>query len=159
MADFLTPAMRSRLMATIRSKDTKPEMLVRSALHQVGFRFRLHDAKLPGRPDLVLKRFRVAIFVNGCFWHGHSCRLYQLPASNSEYWGAKIAKNRARDKSNQRALRRDGWRVIVVRECQLANRVHQKRTLVRLVSKVCKGTSSRNKNRYLSRMSGLFGQH
>lgn len=108
---------RSRNMAAIRSRDTAPELLVRRAVHAAGFRFRLHSRKLPGRPDLVFPRYRVAVFVHGCFWHGHVCKEARRPRSNLSYWTPKIDGNVARDARNVAALRRAGWHVFVVREC------------------------------------------
>jgi len=123
-------------MSRIRSQNTKPEMLVRRFLHARGFRFRLHARDLPGRPDLVLPKYRAVVFVEGCFWHGHSCQKGRVPGTNSDFWQAKVAANQARDKRNQRALRRDGWRVIRVWECQLAKSKTRDATLARLVSRI-----------------------
>ncbi|EKM96329.1 DNA mismatch endonuclease Vsr [Stutzerimonas nosocomialis] len=118
--DIVDPARRSRMMATIRGKDTKPEMLVRRFLHAHGFRFRLHRADLPGKPDIVLPRLRTCIFVHGCFWHRHAgCRYAVLPKTRPEFWAAKLEGNAARDRHAVAALRAAGWRVIVVWECDL----------------------------------------
>lgn len=114
-----TSAERSANMARIRSKDTKPEMLVRRALHGLGFRFRLHVRHLPGRPDIVLPKYRAVIQVKGCFWHGHTCRDGRLPKSNREYWVPKLLKNRERDIANDRKLRRLGWSVHNLWECRV----------------------------------------
>lgn len=120
MTDIVDRATRSRMMSGIRGKDTQPEMVVRRALYARGLRFRLHDRSLPGRPDIVIKKHRVAIFVNGCFWHGHQgCRYFRLPATNPEFWDGKIAGNRARDARKVHALREAGWRVAVVWECAI----------------------------------------
>lgn len=119
MADTLDPAARSRLMARIRGKDTGPELLVRRALHGLRFRYRLHDPRLPGRPDMVLPKHRAVVFVHGCFWHGHGCGLSRMPRSNRPYWRAKIDRNRARDAEVRQRLRRDGWRCLVIWECAL----------------------------------------
>ena len=105
-------------MAGIKAKNTKPEMIVRSLLHSAGYRFRLHRKDLPGRPDVVLPKWRTVIFVHGCFWHRHTCALASRPKSNVLYWTKKIEGNVARDLHNVRALRRLGWRVAVVWECQ-----------------------------------------
>ncbi|MDR0184264.1 very short patch repair endonuclease [Lysobacter arvi] len=136
MADIMTPAQRSERMSRIRSQNTKPEMLVRRFLHGQGFRFRLHARDLPGRPDLVLPKYRTVVFVEGCFWHGHSCQKGRVPGTNPDFWQAKVACNQARDKRNQRALRRDGWRVIRVWECQLAKSKTRAAALARLVSRI-----------------------
>jgi DNA mismatch endonuclease (patch repair protein) len=106
-------------MAAIRSIDTKPELLVRRALHAEGFRFRLHVRDLPGRPDLVLPRHRGVVFVHGCFWHGHDCALFRWPATRQEFWEAKISGNRERDARVLRELRSQGWRTGEVWECAL----------------------------------------
>ena len=107
-------------MARIRSEDTVPEMLVRKMLHAAGFRFRLHRGDLPGKPDIVLPRYKVAIFVHGCFWHGHeSCRDGRRPKSNLDYWNRKLDRNRERDRRSQAKLEAIGWRPLVVWECEL----------------------------------------
>lgn len=118
-ADVVTPEARSRMMAGIRGKDTKPELLIRSALHRAGFRFRLHLASLPGKPDLVLPRYRATIFVHGCFWHGHGCHLFRWPATREAFWREKIGRNIARDGQQMADLAVAGWRVAVIRECAL----------------------------------------
>jgi DNA mismatch endonuclease (patch repair protein) len=118
--DTLTPTKRSELMSRVRSVDTKPEMAVRRLTHRMGFRYRLHDRKLPGKPDLVFPARRKIIFVNGCFWHLHrKCQNERLPKSRPEFWRAKLEGNRARDAKNLRALRRLGWRMLVIWECEL----------------------------------------
>lgn len=118
MADIVSPEKRSRMMAGIRAKDTKPEMLVRRALFAEGFRFRLHRGDLPGGPDIVLPGRKVAIFVHGCFWHRHvGCRFAKLPSSNTDFWCNKLDGNVRRDRRAVEALRSAGWRVLVVWEC------------------------------------------
>jgi len=125
VADVVDRATRSRMMAGIRGVNTRPELRLRSALHRLGFRFRVHDQRLPGRPDLVLPRHRAAIFVHGCFWHRHEgCHWCTTPASNSEFWSAKFAANVERDLRHQEALREAGWRVAVVWECALRQDEH-----------------------------------
>ncbi|MCK0098512.1 very short patch repair endonuclease [Qipengyuania sp. S6317L1] len=110
-------------MSGIRGKDTKPELVVRRFLHSQGFRFRLHRKDLPGRPDIVLPRYKVAIFVNGCFWHGHQdCNLFKLPSSNTSFWQDKISKNRLRDRAKWDELQQIGWSVVVVWECAVAKK-------------------------------------
>ncbi|MAT70514.1 MAG: very short patch repair endonuclease [Planctomycetaceae bacterium] len=117
--DVFTPQQRSRVMRAVKSADTTPEMVVRRLVHGMGYRYRLHASDLPGKPDLVLPRHRKAIFVHGCFWHRHRCAAGQsMPASRVEYWQAKFDRNVKRDAANLRKLRREGWSVLVVWECQ-----------------------------------------
>jgi len=111
---------RSRTMAAVRSKDTRPEMLVRRLTHRLGYRFRLHRRDLPGHPDLVFPRRRAVVFVHGCWWHGHSCsRGARTPKTNLDYWTAKIARNMQRDRASSEALLADGWHVLVLWECEI----------------------------------------
>lgn len=119
MTDVLTPAQRQFNMSRIRGKDTKPELLLRRGLHARGFRFRLHSRTLPGRPDLVFARFRAAVFVHGCFWHGHDCPMFKIPATRTEFWAAKIAGNRKRDTQVLESLALKGWRTLIIWECEL----------------------------------------
>ena len=117
--DVLSPEQRRLNMSRIRGKDTKPEMLLRRRLHAEGFRYRLHARELPGRPDMIFPRHRAALLVHGCFWHGHDCALFRLPATRAELWAAKIAANRVRDQQNDAALAACGWRMLKVWECAL----------------------------------------
>ncbi len=121
MADVVSSEVRSRMMSGIRGKNTKPEIFLRKALHAEGFRFRIHAA-LPGKPDLVLPKWRAVFFVHGCFWHGHNCHLFMWPKSRPEFWRAKISGNRARDKASIVKLTAEGWRVGIVWECSLKGR-------------------------------------
>ncbi len=116
--DRITPDQRSLNMAAVRSHNTKPELAVRSALHAMGLRFRLHQRSLPGSPDIVLKKHSTVIFVNGCFWHGHRCPKGRPPVSRPEFWLPKLERNRERDRNAIRELRKLGWRVVTVWECQ-----------------------------------------
>ena len=109
-------------MAGIRRKDTRPEMILRRGLHARGFRYRLHDRHLPGSPDLVFAGRRAVIFINGCFWHWHSCHLFRLPTTRQEFWRAKLEGNRVRDAAAEAALLADGWRVLTIWECALKGR-------------------------------------
>lgn len=121
--DIVDVSTRSRMMAGIRSKDTKPEMIVRHFLHARGFRYRLHDKNLPSKPDIVLTRYRVAILVHGCFWHQHpGCRFATKPLTNSQKWQAKFEENVSRDAKNIATLIDIGWNVIVIWECGLRGR-------------------------------------
>ena len=119
MVDTLSPEERSRRMALIRCGDTAPEMRVRRLAHSMGYRFRLHDRRLPGKPDLVFPRLHAVVFVHGCFWHRHeNCSLARMPKSRLEFWGPKLMSNRARDARKLAELKAAGWRVLVVWECQ-----------------------------------------
>lgn len=120
VADVVSPEVRSRMMSGIRGGDTRPELALRRALHRLGFRYRLHDRKLPGRPDLVFPGRGAVVFVHGCFWHRHAeCRFTTSPKTNGDFWLAKFAANVARDERATQALHRSGWRVMVAWECQL----------------------------------------
>lgn len=110
-------------MAGIKGKDTKPELLIRRGLHALGFRYRLHEKKLPGKPDLVFPMHRAVIFVHGCFWHGHDCHLFKWPSTREKFWREKITANRENDAKHLTALRTDGWRVLVVWECALKGKL------------------------------------
>jgi DNA mismatch endonuclease (patch repair protein) len=122
MVDSLTPEERSRRMASVGGKNTKPEMTVRRLVHSLGFRYRLHGRKLPGRPDLVFKSRRKAIFVHGCFWHHHGgCRRSRLPSTRVEFWRQKMQENVERDRRNQAELSSKGWAYMIVWECELDN--------------------------------------
>ena len=126
-------------MSRIRSRDTKPELWVRSALHKAGFRFRLHRGDLPGRPDLVLPKYGAVVFVQGCFWHAHHCQKGRVPGTRSEFWKAKLETNQRRDARNVRALRAAGWRVLTIWECELAKAGARERALKRLMQKLSRG--------------------
>jgi len=122
MADHLSKNKRSWNMSRIKSKDTKPEIRVRSILHAMGYRFRLHRNDLPGKPDIVLPKYRTVIFVNGCFWHRHrGCKRCTTPTSNQEYWDKKFQRNVAKDKKHKSKLRKKGWKVAVIWECETKN--------------------------------------
>lgn len=120
MPDVLTPVQRHRNMAAIHSFSTKPEQKLRHALWHQGFRYRVNDKRLPGKPDLVLPKYHTVVFVHGCFWHGHKdCKYYTVPETNKEFWVAKVARNQERDQEVWRKLVAKGWSVIIVWECQL----------------------------------------
>ena len=125
MADFVTPEKRSKIMRGVKQKDTKPEIIVRQALHARGYRFRLHRKDLPGKPDIVLPKHGLAIFVHGCFWHQHrGCKDGRLPASNESYWLPKLARNVERDAEKAAALEEAGWRVVTIWECEARDPGH-----------------------------------
>src|SRR5262249_41358425 len=130
--DRITPSERSRVMACVRARDTRPERRVRSLLHRLGYRFRLHRQGLPGRPDLVLPKYRAVVFIHGCFWHGHTCpKGVTKPASNRAFWDKKLRDNKARDARNRGELEALGWKVIVVWECAAADETALARVLTR----------------------------
>ena len=133
-ADNVSSDVRSRMMAGIRGKNTKPELAIRSALHSLGFRFRLHRKDLPGKPDLVFPKHSAVIFVHGCFWHGHGCHLFKWPKTKSEFWQQKINSNIARDRRDLSALMRGGWRVATIWECSLKGRA---RLPIEAIAELC----------------------
>ena len=106
-------------MSGIRGKDTGPELFIRRALHARGFRYRLHNRRLPGKPDMLFPKYRAVILVSGCFWHGHDCHLFRRPSTRQEFWHRKITRNRQKDRETWQALRARGWRIAVIRECAL----------------------------------------
>ena len=127
MADVLTSEQRRKCMSRIRSKNTKPEIIIRKFLFAHGFRFRINVKRLPGTPDIVLRKYQTVIFVNGCFWHGHeNCKTAHIPKSNVEFWTNKIGKNKKRDEKNKILLKNMGWTVITVWECQLKKDIKEK---------------------------------
>ena len=137
MSDKLTKQQRHHCMSRIRGKNTKPEILVRKGLHARGFRFRLHNKKLPGSPDVVLPKYGVAIMVNGCFWHGHKgCRYANEPKSNVDFWQAKIARNRHRDEVTSAHLEALGWHVVTIWECELRGTDKSARRIDELVKEI-----------------------
>lgn len=119
MTDVHTAAIRSKNMRAIRSKNTKPELYIRSLLHRKGFRFRINDIRLPSKPDVYLPKYKAVILIHGCFWHGHECHLFKWPSSNVEWWKDKITKNRIRDKKNVSELSSKGIRVLIVWQCAI----------------------------------------
>jgi DNA mismatch endonuclease (patch repair protein) len=125
MTDIVDKETRSRMMARIKSKNTGPEKRLRSALHRIGLRFRLHG-KLPGKPDIVLNQFKAVIFVNGCFWHGHNCKLFKWPLTRPEFWQNKIKMNVVRDSRNKQQLKISGWRTLTVWECAMKGNYKKK---------------------------------
>ena len=133
MADILTPEQRRKCMAAVKGANTRPEMIVRKYLFSKGLRYRVNNRKLPGSPDIVLRKYRTVIFVDGCFWHGHEgCKLFKLPQSNRQYWEHKIRLNYAHDYRANVELKLLGWRVIRIWECELRNKAQQAETLTRL---------------------------
>lgn len=117
--DKISKEDRSRNMVAVKNKNTKPEMRVRSAIHRAGFRYSLHSSKLPGKPDIVLRKYKSAVFVHGCFWHGHDCPRGRRPTTNVDFWEKKLSQNVSRDERNRTGLQNLGWRVFVIWECTL----------------------------------------
>lgn len=140
--DVLTGEQRRLNMSRIRSKDTKPEMLVRRGLHRRGLRFRLHDRNLPGTPDLVLPRYRTVIMVQGCFWHGHDCPGSRVPSTRPEFWKSKIARTRERDLTGKGLLTAAGWRALEIWECELHRAADREARLDALAASIRRGTST-----------------
>jgi DNA mismatch endonuclease (patch repair protein) len=135
MTDVFTPEKRSSVMRRVKGKDTAPEMRVRRLLTRMGLRYRLHRQDLPGRPDIVMPGCKLAIFVHGCFWHGHDCaRGARVPKANRDYWLSKVARNRARDLAHTAALQAGGWRVLTVWECALKDEAKLERVVRDLTS-------------------------
>jgi len=141
LADIVDAKTRSRMMAGIRGKNTKPEVTLRKALHSMGYRFRLHHKDLPGRPDIVLPRYRAVILVDGCFWHGHTCKAFRLPNTRREFWETKINQNKIRDENVKQQLTVMGWRIARVWECTLRGKNTSEITAVsRVIGKWLEGS-------------------
>lgn len=136
MSDVHSKEVRSYNMSQIKSKDTKPELLVRKYLFANGLRYRIHDNKLPGKPDIVLPKYKTVIFVNGCFWHGHrGCNYFVLPKTRSDWWRKKIETTVKRDKKNYRLLKKSGWKVVIIFECQIKKGISDENLLQIINSK------------------------
>lgn len=133
MADVFDSDKRSQIMARVRNKNTTPEIILRSILHRAGYRFRINRTDLPGKPDIVLPKYRTVIFVNGCFWHGHDCKRGHRPQTNTQFWNKKIDKNIERDKMTSNELENLGWRVLTVWQCEL-KKSNQDTLLLRIKS-------------------------
>jgi len=143
--DIWDKVKRSSIMSSVKQKDTKQEILVRKYLFSKGFRFRKNDKRLPGSPDIVLPKYKVAIFIHGCFWHGHDCRAGHLPSSNIELWESKINRNKERDKSKEELLGQLKWTVIIIWQCELKNRSVANDRLVLLETEIIKSLPFLNK--------------
>ena len=146
---------RSEIMSRIKSKNTKPEILVRSYLHREGFRFVLNKKDLPGKPDIVLPKHKTCIFVNGCFWHAHDCKNFKMPKTNVDFWKDKFQNNKKRDKRKSRQLRNSGWRVLTVWECE----VRKNKRLETLVRKIKRGKAHEYKTSESSLRDTGFTAH
>ncbi|MBK8503434.1 MAG: DNA mismatch endonuclease Vsr [Saprospiraceae bacterium] len=142
MADVHEPEIRSYNMSQIKGKDTKPEMLIRKYLHSHGFRYRLHDKDLPGKPDIVMPKYNTIVLVHGCFWHGHErCKYYVVPKTRTQWWLDKIDNNKSKDKENENKLRNLGWQVLPVFECELKPEKRNE-TLAKLIKEIRNGHTS-----------------
>lgn len=130
LVDVVDVATRSRMMSGIQGKNTSPEVLIRKALHARGFRFRIHAKQLPGKPDLLFPKYKAAVFIHGCFWHGHACRYFKVPQTRTEFWMEKIGKNQIRDDLQEKALIEMGWRVLVIWECAVRSMKKEKSSLL-----------------------------
>lgn len=119
MVDVVNRATRSRMMSGIKGKNTQPELLIRQGLHRLGFRYSLHNKKLPGKPDMVFGKYKAVIFIHGCFWHAHNCHLFKWPSTRPQFWREKIGGNTVRDKEQLQILNEQGWRVLIIWECAL----------------------------------------
>lgn len=135
MADIVSQAKRSEMMAGIKGKNTKPELAIRLALHAMGFRYKLHVKTLPGKPDLVFPKYKAAVFIHGCFWHGHDCPLFKMPSTQTEFWEKKIGRNREVDDISVKGLIESGWRVGVIWECSIRGK--KKRSFIDVIE-ACK---------------------
>lgn len=135
MADRLTKEQRHHCMSRIKGRDTKPEIKVRKSLWKAGFRYRLNSKRLPGKPDIVLPKFKTVVFVHGCFWHGHTCKYAKLPATNTEFWKQKILSNKERDKRVISDLEQHGWHVIIIWQCQL-KKSNEEETILSLINDI-----------------------
>lgn len=138
MSDIFSKAKRSSIMSQVHSKETKPEIIVRKFLFKHGYRYRKNDKRYPGKPDIVLPKYKTVIFVNGCFWHGHDCPAGKLPKTRHEFWKNKITKNKIRDFRNIEKLETDGWKVIVIWQCELKNKKLIDHTLEKLIKNFTK---------------------
>lgn len=148
MTDVHEPQIRSYNMSQIRAKNTKPELIVRKFLHSNGYRYRLHDKKLPGKPDLVLKKYNTVVFIHGCFFHGHEgCKYFKIPKTNTNWWKQKIEKNKAKDKENEQKLRQLGWKIIIIWECELT-KTNMDDTLQNLIINLNKKSYAKSNSNY-----------
>lgn len=139
MSDIFSKKKRSEIMSKIRATETKPEKIVRSFLFAKGFRYRKNSKSLPGKPDIVLSKYKTAIFIHGCFWHGHkNCKAATLPQTRTKFWTDKITENKKRDAKNYKDLKKSGWKVITIWQCQIKNKSRQERTLNLLADKIIK---------------------
>lgn len=141
MVDIVDSTTRSIMMSKIRSKNTKPELLIRSLLHRRGFRFRVHVKDLPGKPDIVLAKYKAVIFINGCFWHGHQgCSLFKLPGTRSDFWQQKIVRNQINDNKAIVALLEKNWRIAIIWECSIRGKNRNPEQVIKLIANWLEGS-------------------
>ncbi len=160
MTDRMTKEERRRCMAAIKGRDTLPEMIVRKYLFSRGLRYRVNDKKLPGSPDIVLRKYGAVIFIDGCFWHGHKdCKYYRLPSSNVEFWKSKIARNTARDYVNNVDLELAGWRVIRIWECEIKTKAKREATLNEIYEKIVSGRDGRKPKKIRNKKSRQYDDY
>lgn len=160
MTDVMSPEQRHRCMAAIKGKDTKPEMTVRKYLFSKGLRYRVNDKKLPGSPDIVLKKYGVVVFIDGCFWHGHKgCKYYRLPSTNTDFWKAKISRNIARDYVNDVELELAGWKVIRIWECDIKTKAKREETLQNLYSQIIESRPNSKPKRIRTNKSKIYDDY
>lgn len=150
--DIVSKEKRSQMMAGVRSKNTKPELFIRKTLYALGFRYRLHGKNIPGKPDLVLKKYNALIFIHGCFWHGHDCHLFKLPKTRTEFWQNKIRTNKERDDRIIQELTDKGWRIATIWECGLRGK--RRMNPDELIEKLASWISSDKSSIVLQRGSG-----
>lgn len=148
MNDVVSPEKRSLMMAGIKGKNTKPELVIRKGLHARGYRYRLHEKTLPGKPDMTFPKYNAVVFVHGCFWHRHNCKLFKWPGSNKEFWRDKITGNVKRDKKHIQDLTKEGWRVLIVWECALKGKKDQ--DIGKVVDSISRWLLSNKKNGEIS---------
>ncbi len=151
MVDVVSTKKRSQMMAKIKGKNTKPELLIRKALHKKGFRYKLHDKSISGKPDIIFPKYKSLIFINGCFWHGHDCHLFKWPSSRPEFWKDKITKNKERDRKNYKILS-SKWRILVIWECSLKGK--HKITFDELINDVILWLQSEQNNKEITGHKG-----
>lgn len=140
MTDIVSKEVRSKMMSGIRGKNTKPELIIRHGLFALGLRYRLHVRDLPGKPDLVFPKYKTALFINGCFWHGHDCKLFKAPSTNQDFWEMKINKTRINDEKNKSLLLNAGWKVVIVWECAIKNKKNEFPALLQGVYEIIKNS-------------------
>jgi len=147
MVDVLTKAQRQYCMSQIQGKNTRPELVIRNALYKLGYRYKLHDRKLPGKPDLVFPKYHAVIFINGCFWHGHNCHLFKWPSTRPDFWANKILRNKQVDNRNYKTLKKEGWYILTIWECAIKGRM--KKPVKSIIDLIIKWLEYENKDKII----------